>query len=206
MSDGRQPPERRAPPPASAPRPTGTPSAPARRAVSAARPAPLAPSGPPASLAQRARAGAVSAGLNVAAYAREAVADFRARDRFFKFKALIVAAWAALSVSGIVVACPGATLSAGSLGSRLVVNAERVPAIILIYNEGDETWQDVTVVVNRQYRASAEQVAPGDNLTLTSRLLLGPGNVVAPLGLRVTDVELRTSEGRAVLMSEGEAR
>ena len=174
--------------------------------MSAARATPLAPSGPPPPLAQRLRAGLGSAWLNALAYGREAVEDFRARDRFFKFKALIVATWAALSVAGIVVACPGGGLDAGSLGARLVVNAERVPAIILIYNEGDEAWRDVTVVVNRQYRASAEQVAAGDNLTLTSRLLLGPGNVVAPLGLRVTDVELRTSEGRAVLMSEGQAR
>ncbi|HET9450236.1 MAG TPA: hypothetical protein VFO83_05115 [Aggregicoccus sp.] len=174
--------------------------------MSAARAAPLAPSGPPPPLARRLRAGAVNAGLNVAAYAREALEDFRSRDRFFKFKALIVASWAALSVAGVGVACPSGSLDAGSLGSRLVVNAERVPAIILIYNEGDEAWQDVTVVVNRQYRASAEQVPPGENLTLTSRLLLGPGNVVAPLGLRITDVELRTSEGRAVLMNEGEPR
>ncbi len=174
--------------------------------MSAARASPLAPSGPPPPLARRLRSAAGNAWLNALAYGREAVEDFRSRDRFFKFKALIVATWAALSVAGIVVACPGGGLDSGSLGARLVVNAERVPAILLIYNEGDEAWQDVTVVVNRQYRASPGEVPAGQNLTLTSRLLLGPGNVVAPLGLRITDVELRTSEGRALLMSEGKPR
>jgi len=174
--------------------------------MSAARATPLTPAGPPPPLAQRLRAGAVNAGLNAAAYAREAVEDFRSRDRFFKFKALIVASWAALSVAGIVVACPGGALSAGDLGARLVINAERVPAIILIYNEGDEAWEDVTVVVNRQFRASSGEVPAGGNLTLTPKLLLGPDNALAPLGLRITDVELRTSEGRALLMSEGEPR
>jgi hypothetical protein len=87
-----------------------------------------------------------------------------------------------------------------------VVNAERVPPILLIYNEGDEAWEDVTVVVNGKYRASSAAVSAGDTLTLTPRLLLGPGNVVAPLGMAIKDVELRTSEGRATLMHEGKTR
>ncbi|MBF5041018.1 hypothetical protein FGE12_01335 [Aggregicoccus sp. 17bor-14] len=201
MSDARQPPDRKAPPPPSA----GT-SRPAMRAVSAARATPLAPAGPPPPLGKRVSAALTNAGLNALAYAREAVEDFRRRDRFFKFKAMVVAAWVLLSVSGVVVACPSGALSAGEMGARLVVNAERVPPIILIYNESKEPWQDVTVVVNRQYRASSGSVAAGGNLTLTPKLLLGPGNVLAPLGLHVTDVELRTSEGRATLMREGELR
>ena len=86
-----------------------------------------------------------------------------------------MASWAALSVAGVVVACPGGSLDAGSLGSRLVVNAERVPAIILIYNEGDEAWQDVTVVVNRQYRGLREQVPPGRQPHPDLPAAAGPG-------------------------------
>ena len=200
MSDARQPPERKAPPPAA-----GT-ARPAMRAMSDARATPLAPAGPPPPLGKRVGAALSNAGLNALAYVREAAEDFRRRDRFFKFKAMVVAAWVVLSVSGVVVACPGESLSAGEMGARLVVNAERVPAIVLIYNESDEPWQDVTVVVNGQYRASSGSVPAGGNLTLTPKLLLGPGNALAPLGLRITDVELRTAEGRATLMREGELR
>jgi hypothetical protein len=174
--------------------------------MSAARATPLAPAGPPPPLPQRLRAGALNAGLNALALGREAVEDFRRRDRYFKFKALIVASWLALSVTGIAVACPSGSLSAGEMGARLVINAQHVPTTVLIHNEGDEAWEDVTVVVNRQFRASSEGVPPGGSLTLTPKLLLGPGNALAPLGLRVTDVELRTAEGRATLMSEGELR
>src|SRR5215207_4982084 len=122
MSDGRQPPERRAPPAAPGARPAGAPPAPGARAMSAARATPLAPAGPPPPLPQRLRAGAVNAGLNALALGREAVEDFRRRDRYFKFKALIVAAWLALSVTGITVACPGGSMSGGDMGARLVVN------------------------------------------------------------------------------------
>jgi hypothetical protein len=43
-----------------------------------------------------------------------------------------------------------------------------------------------------------------DAVTVTPRQLLGPGGKVAPLDLRATDVELRTSDGKARLMKEGQ--
>ena len=97
MSDARKVPEKRsAPPPA---KPGAAPSSPNVRTVtnpgqmrvmSAARAAPVEekPEGP---LGKRVASEAQNAALNALSIAKEFIEDFRERDRFFKFKAMILA-------------------------------------------------------------------------------------------------------------------
>ena len=75
--------------------------------MSAARgdPLPLDEDGLP--LQTRLRDGAENTALNVVAILREVWEDFRNADRYFKYKAAILAAWAVLSLVGVGVACPG---------------------------------------------------------------------------------------------------
>ena len=125
------------------------------------------------------------------------------RRRFFRYKAAIVGGWLALSAMSLVVACPGASLRAADLGARLVVNTEQTPVIVLVHNESDEAWREVTVIVNQHWRASVEEVKAHGALALTPKLLMGANGTLAPADLRVTGVELRTREGRAQLDVEG---
>src|SRR5689334_975438 len=74
---------------------------------------------------QRVVTGAQDLALNAASIAKEAWADFRASDRFFKMKAGIVAGWAVLAALGLVIACPGSTIFANNdLHARLVLAGE----------------------------------------------------------------------------------
>ena len=177
-------------------------SLPPRKALSAARAAPLRrqATGP---LKERLAAGASNAALNTAAVLREFLDDFRQQSRYFKYKVLIVASWAVLSITSVGIACPEQALSAGDLGARLVVAGEDSRPIVMLLNEGDEAWQNVTVVVNKTYRASVSRVEATGQLTLTPKQLMGPAGL-APAGLRITDVELRTDDGDVTLMSDGE--
>lgn len=203
MTDGPKPPERASQPPGS----TNPSSPPAQRALSAERTTPLPAQPVPAGRAVQARrlaGGAQDAALNLAGLLRDALGDFRRRDRFFKYKAAILGLWLALSALSVAVAWPRAGLSAGRLGARLVLNTEVRPPIMMILNEGDEPWEDVTVVVNERYRASPGRVQPGGSLTLTPKQLLGDNGALAPADLAIRDLELRTSEGNVRLLEDGE--
>ena len=93
----------------------------AGRTVSATRsePLPLDEDGIP--IQTRIGTEAESTALNVVSILRETWEDFRNADRYFKFKAAILAAaWAVLSLAGVFVACPGAPTLVGpsrSLGA-----------------------------------------------------------------------------------------
>jgi len=158
-------------------------------------------------LQTRLRSGATSTALNVAAILRETWEDFRNADRYFKYKAIILAAWAVLSLFGIVVACPAPSVHRDpGLGARLVVGAENDRPALVLHNEGDVAWQDVLIVVNGRFRAAVSHVEPHAFITVTPRQLMGDNGKLAPSDLQATDVELRTHKGSAVLLEHGELR
>lgn len=176
------------------------------RVITATRAAPLPEEKRP--LKERLRGEASNLWLNGLSIAREAWADFRAADRFFKFKAMIVAGWAVLSLAGLAVAFTGqagAYFANNHLGGRVVVHREPDQTVLLIRNDGDRAWKDVVVIVNHQYRAAKGELAAHDMFTLTSKQLLGDHNALAPKLFTVTDVELRTSRGHATLLEDGQA-
>lgn len=199
MSDPQKPPPRvatqgSAPPKASNPN---------LRVMSAARTAP-----PPAEqgpLSARLKSGAENTALNVVGILRDTWADFRSSDRFFKYKALILGSWIALTVLTFAVSCPGGDLDAKNrLGARLVTAGEPSRPIYMIVNDSEKSWTDVLVVVNAQYRAAVADVEAHGNLTLTPKQLIGPNGKLAPTDLRITDLELRTGNGKTKLLKEGQ--
>lgn len=158
-------------------------------------------------LPTRLRAGAESTALNVVAILHETWEDFRNADRYFKYKAIILVAWAILSLCGIGVACPAPSVHRDpSLGARLVVGAESEHPALVLHNESDAAWQDVLIIVNGRYRAAVSHVEPHAFITVTPRQLMGDNGKLAPSDLQTTDVELRTRKGSAQLLEHGELR
>jgi hypothetical protein len=158
-------------------------------------------------LPARLRSGATSTALNVAAILRETWEDFRNADRYFKYKAVILASWAVLSLIGVGVACPGPSVHRDtSLGARLVLGEQTEHPALVLHNESDAAWQDVLIVVNGRYRAAVSHVEPHAFVTVTPKQLMGDNGKLAPSDLRASDVELRTRRGSAVLLEHGELR
>lgn len=182
------------------PRPR-TPTNPEHRAVSAARQKPLPRAGTRL-FAERLREGATDTALNLAGMLRDLVADFRSADRFFKYKAGIIAAWVLLSVTSFFIACPRSTEN--DIGARLVLAGDSTRPIYMVKNEGDEPWTEVTIIVNGTYRAAVAQIAPNGDVTLTPKQLLGPDGNIAPPELKVTELEVRTAEGNTTLLKAGQ--
>ncbi len=158
-------------------------------------------------LPMRLRAGAESTALNVVAILRETWEDFRNSDRYFKYKAIILVAWAVLSLTGVGVACPAPSVHRDTtLGARLVVGAEDERPALVLHNESDAAWQDVLIIVNGRYRAAVSHVEPHAFITVTPKQLMGDNGKLAPSDLQATDVELRTRKGSAQLLEHGELR
>ncbi len=173
------------------------------KAVSAARAQPLA--APSSELSkERLRSGAEDTALNVLSILRETWEDFRSSDRFFKYKAAVIAIWVLLSVTSFAVACPGSGNS-NPIGAALVATEIAGRPVVSVQNTSDDSWREVLVLVNGSYRAAVASIDPHQTVTLTPKQWVGPDGQAASPDLRVTDVEIRTSEGNTVLFRGGQA-
>lgn len=168
------------------------------RVMSAARAAPLdaKAEGP---LGKRVASEASNVFLNALSILKEMAADFRQRDRFFKYKAGIVAGWVALSVASLAIACPGRSLETGDMDARLVLSDKLDRPSLTIWNESDEPWRDLTLIVNGQYRAAVAEVKPGEFVTITPKQLLGGNGATAPSDLHFDSLQMRSPSENADL-------
>jgi len=164
--------------------------------------------GQPADVKQALREGAIDTMLNAASTLADVWDDFRRRDRFFKYKAAIVAAWVVLSITSLFVAFSGSLLdSKNRLGARLVLAGDASRPVYMIVNDSSDAWHEVTVIANHHYRTAVGMVEPrGGTLTFIPKQLKGDLDTAAPADLRISDLQLRTDDGNAWLMKEGELR
>lgn len=178
-------------------------SNPSQRAViTANRTEPLPPE-PPKPLGKRVAQGAADFGDQLLTFVTEGVRDFKSRDRFFKFKALIIATYVLLSVTTFGVACPGASVGTQDMGARVVVGGVSDRPVWLIKNESDEDWTNVVVIINGTYRAAVGVVPAQKDLAVTPLQLIGDDRSTAPSDLRATTLELKTEDGDVTLIQEG---
>ena len=170
------------------------------KVVTAERAKPVASKRP---LAKRLEGIVADHGLNAVSIARETWEELRGTDRHLKTKALIVGAWVALSVTSLVVACPGSIQKGNALGADLVIASVADHPVYMVKNDGRRPWKDVIVVVNGEFRAAIANVQPGNNITFGPKQLLGDNGQLAPDDLQISELEVRTSEGRTTLMASG---
>lgn len=193
-------------PPSASPSEAPRPSNPGLSAVrTATREAPLEhkPQGP---LRERLKSGSLDVFLNTRAILRELLEDLRNRDGHFKVKAGILATWILLSVTSMAIACQPFQGFGNSLEAEWVLAGDDRRPVFSVYNQSDEPWQDVVVIINGTYRASQGVVAPGSSITLTPRQLMGNDGRTAPSDLKAHRVELRTSDGSQTLVADGQPR
>jgi hypothetical protein len=176
------------------------------RVMSAARAAPLPKEQlSKAVIRERLKSESENVALNALALVKEKVEEFRQQDRFFKYKAFIVGGWLFLSVSTFGATCARGGNQTGDFGAKLVSIPGR--ASISIMNKSEERWEDVLIVVQdnkgAEWRASVARVEPTKEVTISPKQLLGASGQAAPSDIVIRGVEMRTSEGRAVLLEDG---
>lgn len=175
----------------------------APRVMSAARAAPLPKEKlTQAELRARLKSESANVALNTLALVKEKVAEFRQQDRFFQYKAFIAAGWLFLSVTTFGVTCARGGSRTGDFGAKLVAPGNA--SFFSLMNKSEDPWEEVLIVVKddkgAEWRASVARVEPTMEVTITPKQLLGAGGQAAPSDIVIRDVEMRTSEGRAVLL------
>ncbi len=208
MSDGRKPPPRTASNPGTQPRTPTNPGMPrtptnpgALRVMSAARTEPLQKQKADGPLGKRLAGEASNQFLNALSIFKELVAGFRQQDRFFKYKASIVAGWLVMTVASFAIACPGNSVQTGDMDARLVLSDKLDRPSLTIWNESQEPWDDVTFIVNGTYRAAVAAVPAGEFITLTPKQLIGPSGA-APSDLRFDSLQMRSRDDSADLTED----
>ncbi|MBU8897374.1 hypothetical protein KRR26_17290 [Corallococcus sp. M34] len=206
MSDARKPAPAvpsatRGPSPTSGSQPRTPTNPQGMRVMSAARTAPQNQKGD-AALGKRVASEASNVFLNGLAILKEMVADFSQRDRFFKYKVGIVAGWIAISCVSLAIACPGRSLQTGDMDARIVLGDKLDRPSITIWNESKTPWQDVTIIVNGEYRAAVAEVKAGEFVTITPKQLLGANGTAAPVGLRFQSLQMRSARDSADLTKD----
>ena len=172
------------------------------KVVSAQRQKPL----PARPLKSRIQGAIADHGLNALSILRENWEGLRGADRYFKTKAAIVGCWLVLTVSSLFVACPATTHRGNTLAAQLVLSDVANHPVYMVKNDGKHPWRDVIVIVNHQFRAATAIVQPGNNITFGPKQLLGDNGQMAPEDLEISELELRTAEGRVTLMQGGEVK
>jgi hypothetical protein len=178
------------------------------KAISAARTAPAEKKAPEGPVGQRLASGASNVFLNGLSVLKEMVQDFREQDRFFKYKAGIVGGWALMSVLSFVIACPGQGIETTEFGARITVlpNEDKPTAkpSLLVTNMDSDPWENVVFVVNGKYSTrTIPKIDGGGDFTLTPRLLANDAGLPMPADERFITAEMRTDDGKAVLVREG---
>lgn len=148
--------------------------------------------------------GAIDAVYNLRALAEEFVEDFRNSDRFFKYKAGVVASWAAMTLLTLVLACPSARKEATN-ALKANVQVMQVPGLdttrtaLLIENQSDQPWSDVMLKLNGTWSAALPVIGPKQKAVMEIRKFAAGDGRTPPLDLRPSSLEIRSREGDIVL-------
>lgn len=145
--------------------------------------------------------------LNSKAIAEELVSDFRASDRFFKYKVAVIGAWAAMSALTLVLACPSARTDPSN---RLSAEAhvEKVPTldsaipVVVVQNRSETPWQDVRLVLNGRYASTVAGVASRGKAIVEIRKFTGPDGKPPTAAVAPETLTIQCTEGEVTLALE----
>lgn len=157
---------------------------------------------------KRLKEGAIDTILNSVSIFGEMVDDFRNSDKFFKYKAMVVATWFILSLSSLVVACPANTggVETNDIGAQLLENRDEHPPVYTVKNDSADTWNSVVITVNGRYKSTLNRLeGNGGTITLTSAVLFDEQGTRPSSKLVIQDIRVTVDDPSAdfVMLKHG---
>ncbi|MGI5863600.1 MAG: hypothetical protein ACOX6T_16305 [Myxococcales bacterium] len=148
--------------------------------------------------------------LNAKSMVLEIVEDFRASDRFFKYKAGVVAGWVLMSLVSLFVACPSSKQVEDTNELNARVRVQQVDALdrkitaLYVENRSDVDWEVVLLQLNSTYHAAVPAIPAGRRAVVQLDKFSGLDGKTPPESLRPQKLEIRCTQGEAtVLLTEG---
>jgi hypothetical protein len=126
------------------------------------------------------------------------VDDFRSRDRYFKYKAGIIAGWAAISVVTLGISCGGGPKE-NRLHARTQVTQVLDDQTLLIRNDSSSDWKEVHLTLNSRFTAYTPEIAAGGKFVIAVKQFVGPEGEVPAKDLKPQFLKVACSEGGDVL-------
>ncbi len=142
--------------------------------------------------------GAVEGAIDQGRRAVSGIADgFRKAGRWQRMRLGIVGGWVAASLLALWIACPSSG-PANSLGADVQVLKESLLGgqQILVRNESDAVWNDVTLALDGSWKNSQRTVRPREQVVLSPAQFQRAGEP-APRDLRPRTLLIECREGRA---------
>ena len=131
--------------------------------------------------------------------------DFKQSDRFLKYKASIVGSWLAISAATFVIISAGGQRplidASNAIGAfaKFQRSAELGVSALLLENHSSETWKQVAITLDGAYSSLVPRVEPGGRAVVELRKFNGATGSTPPPDLRPQKLDIRCSEGSAVL-------
>ena len=125
------------------------------------------------------------------------VAGFRRAGRWQKLRFGLVGGWLAASLLALWIACPSSG-PGNSIGADVHVLQDSLLGgqQILVRNESEDVWTDVTITLDRSWRVEQRALRPREQVVL-SPSQFERGGVAAPRDLRPRRLDVRCKQGRA---------
>jgi hypothetical protein len=139
---------------------------------------------------------------NAKSMAADMVEDFRASDRFFKYKAGVIGSWALLAVLALFVSFPTGNpqeQQSNSLDARVLI--KQVPALdrsitaLYIENSGSDNWGVTVLTLNNSFTHALADLKAGGKAVVTLEKFSGTGGKTPPSDTRPQKLDIKCDRG-----------
>ncbi|MBS2026794.1 MAG: hypothetical protein JST54_02720 [Deltaproteobacteria bacterium] len=122
------------------------------------------------------------------------VDDFRSRDRYFKYKVGVIAAWLTVSTMTLGVSCGGGPKD-NSLHAHTQVTQVLDDKSLLVRNDSNALWKEVHLTLNGKFTAYTPEIPAGGKFVIAVRQFVGPDGQFPAKDLTPTKLRVVCSEG-----------
>src|SRR4051812_22384993 len=122
------------------------------------------------------------------------IEDFRSRDRYFKYKAAVVAAWLAVSSGTLAVSCGGGPKE-NKLHAHTQVTQVLDDKSLLVRNDSSSTWREVHLTLNGSFTAYTPEIDAGGKFVIAVKQFVGPEGQVPAKDMAPSQLRIACSEG-----------
>lgn len=152
---------------------------------------------------ESARPSPIDAALRVKDMAVDLAGDlaqgYRKSTRYARMRGAVVASWLLVSALLLWIACPPSSESRNSLGAKAVVSEGFLgDKGVLVWNDSDDIWTEVTVTLDAKWEWKTSLVRPGEKQSLRPDQFTYYG-AAAPHDLAPRKVTIECRQGSATI-------
>jgi hypothetical protein len=129
--------------------------------------------------------------------AHDLAAAYRKSSRYVRLRVAVAGAWSLLALGTLWLACPSSG-PRNSLGAEIQLAESIVGTQIVVHNDSDRAWTEISLVLDGGFRYERKTIRPGEKLVLGVTQFRKDG-APAPGDLRPRSVGVDCEQGRVTM-------